>query len=425
MIKLIEKYFDRLFPLNRSLTGKDYQKSLNIINEIIPLKKINFKSGQRVFDWKIPLEWNVRKAYIKNQKGEKIIDFNQNNLHLLGYSQKLKKRISFNQLKKNLYFIKKLPNAIPYVTSYYKKRWGFCLSYNQFKKLKNEKYDVIIDTSLKKGKLSIGECLIKGKSKKEILISTYLCHPSMANNELSGPLTVAFLYQKVKKMNLKYSVRFIICPESIGTIALLSKYKKKFKENIIGGYQVTCCGLNQGPLYKKSKAGSSLIDLAMINALKNTKHKTTTYFPHGSDECRYNTLGISIPVGAFLRTNFDNYKEYHTSLDNKKIISFKKINENTKFLISAINFINKSIFYKSTIQNCEPFLSKRNIYSSVSKYNSFSKIDKITESFFWLISYSDRKTSDIEISKISNINLIHINIAAKILVKKKLLKKIT
>mgnify|MGYP001454703110 FL=1 len=425
MIKLMEKYFDRLFPLNRSLTGKDYQKSLNIINEIIPLRKINFKSGQRVFDWKIPLEWNVRKAYIKNQKGEKIIDFNQNNLHLLGYSQNLKKRISFNQLKKNLYFIKKLPKAIPYVTSYYKKRWGFCLSYNQFKKLKNEKYDVIIDTSLKKGKLSIGECLIRGKSKKEILISTYLCHPSMANNELSGPLTVAFLYQKVKKMNLKYSVRFIICPESIGTVALLSKYKKKFKENIIGGYQVTCCGLNQGPLYKKTKAGSSLIDLAMINALKNTKHKTTAYFPHGSDECRYNTLGINIPIGAFLRTNFDNYKEYHTSLDNKKIISFKKINENTKFLASAINFIDKSNFYKSTIQDCEPFLSKRNIYSSVSKYNSFSRVDKVTESFFWLISYSDGKTSDIEISKMSKINLIHINIAAKILVKKKLLKKIT
>tara|TARA_B100000767_G_C19741949_1_gene526625 strand:- start:121 stop:1386 length:1266 start_codon:yes stop_codon:yes gene_type:complete len=421
----MEKYFDRLFPLNRSLTGKDYQKSLNIINEIIPLRKINFKSGQRVFDWKIPLEWNVRKAYIKNQKGEKIIDFNQNNLHLLGYSQNLKKRISFNQLKKNLYFIKKLPKAIPYVTSYYKKRWGFCLSYNQFKKLKNEKYDVIIDTSLKKGKLSIGECLIRGKSKKEILISTYLCHPSMANNELSGPLTVAFLYQKVKKMNLKYSVRFIICPESIGTVALLSKYKKKFKENIIGGYQVTCCGLNQGPLYKKTKAGSSLIDLAMINALKNTKHKTTAYFPHGSDECRYNTLGINIPIGAFLRTNFDNYKEYHTSLDNKKIISFKKINENTKFLASAINFIDKSNFYKSTIQDCEPFLSKRNIYSSVSKYNSFSRVDKVTESFFWLISYSDGKTSDIEISKMSKINLIHINIAAKILVKKKLLKKIT
>ena len=425
MIKLMEKYFDRLFPLNRSLTGKDYQKSLNIINEIIPLRKINFKSGQRVFDWKIPLEWNVRKAYIKNQKGEKIIDFNQNNLHLLGYSQNLKKRISFNQLKKNLYFIKKLPKAIPYVTSYYKKRWGFCLSYNQFKKLKNEKYDVIIDTSLKKGKLSIGECLIRGKSKKEILISTYLCHPSMANNELSGPLTVAFLYQKVKKMNLKYSVRFIICPESIGTVALLSKYKKKFKENIIGGYQVTCCGLNQGPLYKKTKAGSSLIDLAMINALKNTKHKTTAYFPHGSDECRYNTLGINIPIGAFLRTNFDNYKEYHTSLDNKKIISFKKINENTKFLASAINFIDKSNFYKSTIQDCEPFRSKRNIYSSVSKYNSVSRVDKVTESFFWLISYSDGKTSDIEISKMSKINLIHINIAAKILVKKKLLKKIT
>ena len=167
MLKLIEKYFDRLFPLNRSLTGKDYHRSLDILGEIIPLKKINFKSGQSVFDWKIPLEWNVQKAYIENQKGKKIIDFNQNNLHLLGYSHKLNKKISFNRLKKNLHFIKKLPNAIPYVTSYYKKRWGFCLSYNQYKKFKNEKYNIIIDTSLKKGRLSIGECSIKGKSKNQ------------------------------------------------------------------------------------------------------------------------------------------------------------------------------------------------------------------------------------------------------------------
>tara|TARA_B110000858_G_scaffold26185_1_gene27274 strand:+ start:2549 stop:3826 length:1278 start_codon:yes stop_codon:yes gene_type:complete len=425
MIKLIEKYFDRLFPLNRSLTGKDYQKSIDILNEIIPIKKINFKSGQKVFDWKIPLEWNVKKAYLKDKRGKKIIDFEKNNLHLLGYSQKFIKKVSLSVLKKNLYFIKDLPNAIPYVTSYYKKRWGFCLSYNQFKKLKNEKYDVVIDTSSKKGKLTVGECLIKGKSKKEILISTNLCHPSLANNELSGPLTVAFLYKKIKKMNLKYSVRFIFTPETIGTIALLSRYKNRFKENIIGGYQVTCCGLNQYPFYKKSKTGSSLSDLAIIDTLKNITHKTLEYFPLGSDECRYNTLGINIPIGAFMRTNFDTYKEYHSSFDNKKIISFKKINENTKILTSAINFMNSSNFYKSIIQDCEPFLSKRNIYSSVSKYNSFSKIDKISESFFWLMSYSNGKTSDIEISRMSKISLNNINSAAQILIKKKLLKNVT
>lgn len=230
MIKLIETYFDRLFPLNRSLTGNDYQKSLKIISEIIPFQKINFRSGQKVFDWKIPLEWNVNEAFLKDSDGKKIIDFSKNNLHLIGYSQKIRKKISYNELKKNLHFIKDLPKAIPYITSYYKKRWGFCLSYNHFKSLKKESFNVVIDTKFKKGKLTVGNYLLKGRSKKEILFSTNLCHPSMANNELSGPLTIAFLYRYIKKLNLKYSVRFVIGPETIGTIALLSKYKKQFKK---------------------------------------------------------------------------------------------------------------------------------------------------------------------------------------------------
>ena len=199
MINKIEHYFDKLFPLNRSITGKGYQKSLDIISEIIPLKKINFLTGQKVFDWKIPKEWNVKDAYIKNKNGDKIVDFKKNNLHLVSYSKNIQSKLKLKELKKNLYFIKKMPNAIPYITSYYKKRWGFCLSYNHLKKLKNETYTIKIDSSLKKGKLTVGELLIKGKSKKEILISSYLCHPSMANNELSGPLTLAFLYNKLKK----------------------------------------------------------------------------------------------------------------------------------------------------------------------------------------------------------------------------------
>lgn len=424
MIKKIEYYFDQLFPLNRSITGKDYQKSLSILSKIIPLKKINFKTGKKIFDWRIPKEWNVKEAYLSNNKGNKIIDFKNNNLHLLGYSKSFKSNLKLKDLRKNLYFIKNMPNAIPYVTSYYKKRWGFCLSYNQYKKLKNETYKVKIDTSFTNGKLTVGEFLLKGKSKKEIIISSYLCHPSMANNELSGPLTLAFLYEKLKKQKLKYSIRFVINPENIGAIAYLSKYKNKLKKNVIGGYVLTCCG-NKGKIYyKKTKKNNSISDVAIINVIKNLNHKQLNYYPTGSDECRYNSIGINLPVGSFMRTNSSDYKEYHTSLDNKKIINFKKIKENIDVLTKTIKLVNKSNFYFNKFNNCDPFLSKRNIYNSISKYNFYQKVEVLNNCFFWLLSYSDGKTSDLEISEMSGISLKYINKAAKILIDKKILKKI-
>ena len=424
MKKRIEKYFDRLFPLNRSLTGEDYQKSLNIISEIIPLKKINFSSGKRVFDWKVPKEWNVKNAYIEDLNQKKIIDFKKNNLHLMGYSKKISKIISLKNLKKNLHYIKKIPNAIPYVTSYYKERWGFCLSYNQFKKLKDKYYKIVINSSLKTGKLTVGETLIKGKSNKEILISSYLCHPSMANNELSGPLTLAFLFNHLKKKKFKFSYRFLVGPENVGTISYLSKFKSRIKKNVIGGYNLSCCGINSYPHYKMSKKGNSLVDLGIMHSLKMKKHKLINFSPIGSDECRYETLGINIPFGAFLRTDFDNYRQYHTSLDNKKIFAFDKIVDNIKILSSAINYIDKANVYMANIKNCEPFLSKYKVYPTLSKFNSVNKIDLKTLSIFWLMSYSDGKTTDLEISKISNIKIKYINKAANLLIKRKLLTKI-
>ena len=425
MINKIEHYFDKLFPLNRSITGKGYQKSLDIISEIIPLKKINFLTGQKVFDWKIPKEWNVKDAYIKNKNGDKIVDFKKNNLHLVSYSKNIQSKLKLKELKKNLYFIKKMPNAIPYITSYYKKRWGFCLSYNHLKKLKNETYTIKIDSSLKKGKLTVGELLIKGKSKKEILISSYLCHPSMANNELSGPLTLAFLYNKLKNQNFKYSLRFVINPETIGSIAYISKFKNKLKKNVIAGYVLTCCGNNGIIHYKKTKRNNAISDLALIESMKNLKNKILDFYPTGSDECRYNSIGINLPIGSFMRTNSSNYKEYHTSLDNKKIINFSNIVQNIKILEKAIKKINSSNFYFNKYNNCEPFLTKRNIYNSISKYNFYNQVEVINDSFFWLLSYSDGKTSDLEISKLSGIDLKIINKAAKILIEKKLLVKLS
>ncbi len=425
MKNTIIRYFDRLFPLNRSLTGKDYQKSLDILKEIIPLKIINFKSGSKVFDWKIPLEWNVRDAYILDKNKKKIIDFRKNNLHLMGYSEKVSKKIKLNELKKNLHFIKEIPNAIPYVTSYYKKRWGFCLSYNQYKTLKDQKYEIKIDSELKKGKLSIGECLIKGKSKKEILITSYLCHPSMANNELSGPLTLAFLYNSLKKKKLKYSIRFLIAPETIGTIAYLSKFKDQVKKNVICGYVLSSCGLNKIPHYKKSKNGNRICDIAMERVLSKKNYKILEYNPIGSDETRYGTIGIDMPVGAFLRSDFDKYKEYHTSLDNKKIINFDKIVENIRILISVIDYINKSNFYISKVKDCEPFLTKHNIYPTISKFNSLNKAKKVISAIMWIITNSDGKTSNMEISKKSGIKLNFIDSTIKMLERKKILKKLS
>ena len=420
MKKKIEKYFDRLFPLHRSITGTGYRKSLDILSEIMPMKKIDFKTGTKVFDWKIPEEWNVTHATLKDQNNKKILDFKDNNLHLLGYSKKFKKMLSFNELKKHLYYEKKLPKAIPYITSYYKKRWGFCLSYNHFKKLnKKIKYKVDINTKFSNGKLRIGENFIKGKSNKEIIISSYLCHPSMANNELSGPLTLVFLYNELKKMNLYYSIRFVINPEGIGAISYLSRFKNKLKNNAIGGYQITCCGLNDGPVYKKTKNGNSVIDIAMQKVLQKINHKTFNFYPTGSDECRYNSLGINIMFGTFMRCRVDSYKEYHTSLDNKKIINFSNMEKNVNILKRTILFINTLNFYKSLNIDCDPFLSKRNIYSSLSKFNSFKRINKINLAFFWLNSYSDGRISTYEIAKMSKIPIKIIEIAAKILINKK------
>ena len=231
-----------IFSYHRSLTGEGTLKTLFFIKKRINKRfKINsVKSGKSVYDWKIPLEWSIKKATI-DYNGKKIIDVSNNNLHIVQYSKPFRGKVSFKELKKHLYFIKKRPNAIPYVTSYYKKKWGFCISYNQYKKLrKSGKYDVHIDTKLTKGEMNYGEYFIKGKSKKEILIVSYVCHPSMANNELSGILLSMSLIKYLKKS--KYSLRIILIPETIGAINFIEKNLSHLKKNLIAGFNLTCIG---------------------------------------------------------------------------------------------------------------------------------------------------------------------------------------
>ena len=255
-----------LFNLNRSITGKDTLKTLNYFKEINKdLKIIKFKSGSKVFDWKIPLEWNVKDAFIKHLKtNKKFAEFKKNNLHLVGYSIPINMTLDLKGLKKKIYF-HKISNAIPYITSYYKKDWGFCLTKNQFKKLPKGKYQIKIDSQLKKGYMNGAHAIIKGKSKKEILFSSYVCHPSMANNELSGPilLNAVLKYLKDNFKNTHYTYRFILMPETIGSIAYLSKYHKYLKKNVFAAFNLSCVGDGKNYSMIESKSANTIADKAL------------------------------------------------------------------------------------------------------------------------------------------------------------------
>ncbi len=327
--KNFSHYFNLLWPLNRSLSGNDTRKTHKILSKIIKLKTYEIKSGTKVNDWTVPMEWNVKDAYLKNSKNKKIIDFKKNNLHLVGYSIPFKGSISKKQLKKKITYLKKLPKAIPYKTSYYKKDWGFCLSYDQYKKIKDKKFYVNIDTKLHKGSMTISEFYLPGKIKKEILIHTYTCHPSMAINELSGPIITALLAKEIsKKKNRYFSYRFIFAPETIGSIAYLHLNGKKLIKNMIAGYVCNSIGYKKFISYKKSKIGNSIGDIAMLNVfkrLKNCKKKISNFYVNGSDERQYCSLGYNLPVGTLMSAPDHRYKEYHTSLDNKKILNFNNL----------------------------------------------------------------------------------------------------
>ncbi len=420
----LEKIFDKLFPLNRSIMGKGFRKSLDIITGGLNFKKIKFKSGTKVFDWKIPKEWNIDDAYISDSNNKKFCEFKKNNLHIVGYSTPINKILNFKDLKKNLYFIKKLPNAIPYVTSYYKKRWGFCIKYSEFKKLKKGKYKVYINSKFTNGNLIIGEKLIKGKSKKEILFSTYLCHPSMASNELSGPLVLTELIKRIKSFKLNFTYRFVITSETIGAISYLKKRGEYFKKNLIAGYQVTCVGDKGIFNYKKTKFDNSLTNFLALKVLKNYKKNFNIidFSPFGSDERQYNSPGFNLPIGSLMRTPYDQYKEYHTSLDNKKIINFRSMNEVIDVYKKIIFLNEKNFFIKSNYSKGEPMLSKRNLYSDLSKYNAFDRKPKeIEEAIFWILSLADDLTF-LEILDKSKLDINTMKFALKLLKEKKIIK---
>ena len=422
----IYKFAKKIFPINRSLTGDGNRLTLKLIKKIIPNLKIKeIPSKTRVYDWTIPEEWNVNDAYIINPNGKKICSFKQNNLHLVGYSQPINKSLNLNQLKKHLHFNKSLPSAIPYVVSYYKKNWGFCISYKEFKKLKKGNYKVVINSKLSKGSMTYGELIIPGKIKKEILLSTYICHPSLANNEISGPSLLTFVGKFLNSLKDRYyTYRLVFHPENIGAIAYISKNFKVLKKNVVAGYVLSCVGDDRSYSFMPSRNGNSLSDKVAKYVLKNytKKFQEFSFLDIGSDERRYCAPNINLPVCSIMRTKYGNYKEYHTSQDNMSLVSNKGFQGAYNIYLNVIKVLENNHIY-ITRTKCEPQLGKRDLYPNVSRWpnkKSWSEISKIVN----LLSYADGQNDLIDLSEKIKVRADDLfNILNK-LIKEDLIKKI-
>jgi len=413
------KWAKDLFPICRSITGKGTRKTLEYFRKLNPeFKNISFKSGTKVFDWQIPKEWNIIDAFIQHSSGKKFAEFKKCNLHIVSYSKPMNKKLSKKEVEKKIFVQDNQPTAVPYVTSYYKEDWGFCMSKNEKKKLPKGVYKVFIDSSLKKGNLNMSHAVLKGSSKKEIFFSSYVCHPSMANNELSGPvlLNALMLYIKKNFSRRKYSYRFVLLPETIGSIAYLSKFKNILKRRVTCGFNLTCVGDDRAYSYVSSPYENSLADESIESSLLGLKNvKKYSYLERGSDERQYCAPGVELPLIAFSRSKI--YPEYHTNKDNFKLVTQKGLTNSFNVMKNIIDAFEFGIYPKANYF-CEPNLGKRGLYPLTSQKGVYSKILLERNN---LIAYSNGKNNIFKISKIVNKPLEKVLQDYKFLKHKKLL----
>jgi aminopeptidase-like protein len=391
--KELEVYFDRLWPILRSITGEGVRQSHDILAEVVALERHEIPSRTQVFDWTVPQEWRVHEAYLIDPNGKRLLDVKDNNLHLLNYSVPFKGILSKADLEPHLYSLPEKPEAIPYVTSYYAPRWGFCLSQRQRDALPEGNYQVVIDTELFDGSLTLSEAVLPGESNDEVLLSTYTCHPSLANNELSGPLVTAFLYRELQKLReRRLTYRFVFLPETIGALTYLHLRGEQLKQHLVAGYVVTCIGDPGNFTYKRSRASSlssnlSLVDRAAEHTLKHSgkPYEVIEFSPLGSDERQYGSPGFNLPVGSLMRSMYGTYPEYHTSLDNKAFVSFQAMAESTEMYLGIMKTLESNRTYKNLFPYGEPQLGKRGLYETLGR----NTIPELSSAVFWLLNYAD------------------------------------
>ena len=364
----------RLFPLPRSLAGSAFRDSLAMIEEVTgPMERHRFATGESVLDWTVPPEWELREAWIKGPDGRKVVDMADTNLHVVSYSVPVSQRMSLDSLQEHLFSLPEQPDAIPYRTTYYKRDWGFCLSESQRRALEPGEYEVHIDSELPDGHVEIGEVVIPGSSDREVLLSTYLCHPSMANNELSGPMVVAQLARLLaQREQPHYTYRCLFAPETIGAICYLSRFGDRLRERLAAGYVVTCIG-DPGPFtYKFSRQGDSLADRAALHVLTQSDepHRLMDFYPARSDERQYCSPGYDLPVGSLLRSTYDTFSEYHTSNDDLELVTADALGHSLRVYHRVIEALEAARTYEATMPYGEPQMSKRGLYPTTGAIRS-------------------------------------------------------
>ena len=409
-----------LFPICRSITGAGFRESLHILQRYIPLEMHEIPSGIPVFDWNVPKEWNVHDAWVKNSQGEKIIDIKRSNLHLLNYSIPFRGRVTLAELKGHLYTLPEQPDLIPYRTSYYAEKWGFCLSQNQLDTLKDDEYEVCIDTTLQDGYLTYGELLIQGATRDEVLISCHSCHPSLCNDNLSGIVLATFLARYLSSLQLHYSYRFLFIPGTIGSITWLALNEDSIR-SIKHGLVVACVGDSGKSTYKKSRQGNAEIDHVVEHVLihSNQPYGIEEFSPYGYDERQYCSPGFNLAVGSLTRTPHGRFPEYHTSADNLDFVKSEYLMDSYMKYVEVVNILEKNEVFVNQNPKCEPRLGKRGLYNGLSGL----KDPKTTEmALLWVLNLSDGEKSLLKIAERSGLSFRKIYEAASALVNVGLLK---
>jgi len=411
-----------LYPINRSLSGEGVRETLKILQrENTELNIYEIKSKTQVFDWVVPKEWNCFEAYIITPDGEKICDYSTNNLHIVQYSIPFEGDMELEELDKQLYSYSKLPDAIPYVTSYYNEKWGFCISENERKKLKQGKYKVVIKSEVKDGVLNYADIVIPGESKKEIMFSTYICHPSMVNNELSGPVLATFLAKYIKSIDNYYTYRFVFAPETIGSLIYMSDKLEKLKQNVKAGFILTCVGDERAYSYLSSRYGDTPADKVALNLLENEikEFKRYSFLDRGSDERQYCAPGIDLPFCSVMRSKYAVYPEYHTSLDNFDIVTAKGLEDSYSLYIKMIEVLENNFKYQVKVLG-EPQLGKRGLYPTSCTPDTDYSLAFLYRNF---LAYADGNNDLVDIANIIGVSAYRLVEITKLFMEHKLIFK--
>jgi aminopeptidase-like protein len=417
------RLIERLYPFCRSITGDGVRETLAVVAEGVPLQIHEVPTGTRVFDWSVPNEWNIRDAYVKDATGHRVVDFQVSNLHVVNYSVSVRRRMTLAELRPHLHSLPDRPDTVPYRTSYYNETWGFCLAHEQLERLPHGEYEVCIDSTLKAGALTYGEMVLPGRSEQEILLSAHVCHPSLANDNLSGIALLAWLAERLGVIDHYYTYRLIFAPGTIGSITWLARNEDRV-HRIEHGLVLACLGDAGGPTYKRSRRGNAVVDRAVTHVLKHRfpAPSIRDFSPYGYDERQYCSPGFNLPVGLLERSAYGEFPEYHTSADDLEFVTPDALAESLDMVLTILDVLERDKCYENLNPKCEPQLGKRGLYDALGGENDRASLQL---GMLWVLNQSDGTRSLLDIAERSDLPFEQIATCARLLVDGGLLRPVS